>query len=138
MELLFDRGTVTPQKLDGEITRIAFRGEGKARFRLQHTGDVDGVPSEFWVEVSGMSDGHVDPLSELDGYRPGMTTLPRRYIGGVRRPALVDQVNGNEDVLYRRTLAHWIRVIPLEGEDRECCHPCAGYRVTMEAERVGP
>ena len=138
MEVLFNRGTSTPRKISGTLTRIAFHGEGEARFCLQHTRDDNGQPDELsWVDVSGMSDGRLEsPLTELDGIKPGMTTLPPRYIGMVRRPVLVDRVAGEVDVLYRRHIAEWLRVIPMDIKQGNggCCHPCAAYRVTMEAD----
>ena len=135
MEVLFNRGTITPRKVSGTIARIAFRGEGEARFVLQHTRDENGQPDELsWVEVSGLSDGSIDPLTEVEGWKPGMTTLPPRFLGSVRRPVLVDRVTGNADVLYRRHIADWLRVIPLDVKQGNggCCHPCGAYRVTMD------
>jgi hypothetical protein len=136
LEVLFNRGTSTPRKVSGNLARIAFHGEGEARFRLQHTRDAGGKPDELsWVDVSGMSDGLLgSPLDELEGIKPGMTTLPPRYIGAVRRPVLVDRVNGEADVLYRRHIAEWLRIIPLDVAQGNggCCHPCGAYRVTMD------
>ena len=46
------------------ISRISpFRGQGRARFRLMHTGSYNGKPAEFWAEVSAMSDARLaDPM----------------------------------------------------------------------------
>lgn len=154
MEVLFNRGTSTPRKISGTLTRIAFHGEGEARFVLQHTRDEDGKPDELsWVDVSGMSDGSIDQQDEVTGF--DYKGAPKRWLAYVRRPVLVDRVNGNVDVLYRRHIAEWLRVIPMEESgavmvryDRVtgktevqmkqgnggCCHPCGAYLVTMEAD----
>jgi len=131
VEVLFDHGRVVPQRVDAKLTRIVFCGEGEARFVLQHTRDLDGVPDEIsWVDVSPLSNGRTDPKAMLDGR------------GGVRGGALVDRVNGQLEVLYRRHIADWLRVVPWEGKQTNgnaCCHPCGAYRVTMEkANDVGP
>lgn len=134
MEILFEHGTSTPRKVDGKITRIAFAGEGEARFRLQHTRDLDGTPDSLsWCDVSAMSNGRVDPLTMVDGLN---VKDPRRTLGSVRGGTLVDRVNGELEVLYRRHIADWLRVIPYDDnplvtelpEDA----PERGYRVTME------
>jgi len=150
LEVLFNHGTSTPRKISGTIARIAFRGEGEARFVLQHTRDEDGKPDELsWVDVSGLSDGSVDQLNQV----VGLEGTAIRWLAHVRQPVLVDRVNGNIDVLYRRSLAEWLRVIPMEESksvmvrydpvadktevrmkqgNGGCCHPCGAYRVTMD------
>ena len=133
MEVLFNHGTVVPRRVDNKITRIAFRGEGEARFLLQHTRDLDGVPDEVsWCDVSAMSNGRVDPRTTVDGLSENGRTL-----GSVRGGTLIDRVQGELEVFYRRHIADWLRVVPWEGKQGNggCCHPCASYRVTMEKAR---
>lgn len=147
MEVLFDHGTVIPRRVDSKVTRIVFSGTGEARFVLQHTRDLDGVPDEVsWVDVSAWSNGRIDP-KVFEG---------RTGVISVRGGTLVDRVNGEVEVLYRRHIADWLRVVPLEQDkalvmsrdpatgktrigmrqgDGECCNPCGSYRVTMEKAR---
>ena len=134
MDVLFDHGTVTPQRLHGKAARIAFNGRGQARFRLQHTRDLDGTPDQLsWCEVSALSNGRVDPARTID---------PR---SAMVRGLLVDRVDGEAEVIYRRHIADWLRVVPFDGGSEPielrtppacpCCLGCAGYRVTMEPVR---
>jgi len=126
MNVLFDRGTVTPQPVPGKAARIVFRGQGAARFRLQHTRDLDGVPDELsWCEVSNLSNGRVvDPVTLVD-----------KVAGTVRGGFLVDQVEGDAEVIYRRHIADWLRVLPFEDSDEASEQDCAGYVVEVEAMR---
>jgi hypothetical protein len=86
-------------------------------------------PNAFaWYEVSAMSDATLaDPRDALD--RDGVTVL-----GGV----LVDIIDGDHEVLYRRYSADWLRVVPLDdhvGEiegNLENFTACLGYEVSIE------
>jgi hypothetical protein len=68
------------------------------------------------------------PLGALNA-RDGVTVL-----GGV----LVDVVDGDLEVLYRRHSADWLRVVPLDGaigdfeDDPENLDACAKYEITIE------
>jgi hypothetical protein len=46
-----------PHRINSNV-RVSFRGAGRARFRLQHTGTRDGKPDPLgWCEVSAVSNG---------------------------------------------------------------------------------
>jgi hypothetical protein len=123
MDVLFDHGTVTPQPVSGKAVRIVFRGEGLARFRLQHTRDVNGAPDDLcWCEVSNLSNGRADPEKLHD-----------KVNGTIRGGLLVDQIEGDVDVIYRRHIADWLRVIPLEEPDQKSEQDAIPYVVTVEA-----
>jgi hypothetical protein len=125
MHVLFDHGTVTPQPVTGKAARIVFRGEGSARFRLQHTYDRGGVPDDLcWCEVSNLSNGRHDPDKLVD-----------KVAGTVRGGFLVDKVEGEAEFLYRRHIADWLRVVPFEDEDEASEQECGGYVVSMESVR---
>jgi|GEM_PF-2464554 len=117
---LFPRGRVTlgeAKRLDGDVV-ISFRGQGRARFRLQHTRDEHGKPWEFgWCDVSAVSNAIRDPrLSIRDQSVPG----------GV----LVDYVDGNRDVPYRRHRAAWLRIVPFD-DDVATRRQCARYSLQL-------
>jgi hypothetical protein len=122
-----ERGRIS-HRISGD-TRIRFRGSGRARFRQQHTGTYDGGPdSLMWCEVSAMSDARLaDPRDALDS--DGVTV-----IGG----ALVDVVDGDTDVLYRRHSADFVRVVPLDAADGEIesdpenFTACLKYEIAIE------
>jgi hypothetical protein len=66
-------------------------------------------------------------------------TRPRRSTcstGRVRRGVLVDLVDGDLDVLYRRHSADFIRIVPLDdhtGEyDAENLEACMRYKIAIE------
>jgi len=125
MDVLYDHGTITPQPVKAGTARIVFRGEGAARFRLQHTRDLDGVPDDLsWCDVSNLSNGRVDP-----------TNLYDRVNGTVRGGFLVDHVEGDAEVIYRRHIADWIRVLPFEAQEDPTERECVPYVVSMEAMR---
>lgn len=125
MNVLFDHGSVTPQPVTGKAVRITFRGEGAARFRLQHTRDLDGVPDDLsWCEVSNLSNGRVDPVDLVD-----------KVAGTVRGGFLVDRVEGNTEVIYRRHIADWLRVLPFEAQETASEHDCTPYVVSVEPMR---
>jgi hypothetical protein len=46
------------------------------------------------------------------------------------RGVLVDVVNEDLEVLYRRHPADWLRVVPLDAEDN--IERCAGYEIAIE------
>jgi hypothetical protein len=123
MDVLFDHGKVTPQPVTGKAARIIFRGQGLARFRLQHTRDVNGKPDDLcWCEVSNLSNGRADPEKLVD-----------KVNGTVRGGLLVDQIEGDVDVVYRRHIADWLRIVPLEEPDEKSEQQCIPYVVTVEA-----
>jgi hypothetical protein len=82
----------------------------------------------MWCEVSNLSNAALaNPTDALDS--DGVTV-----IGGV----LVDVVDGDLEVLYRRHSADWLRVVPLDGaigdfeDDPENLDACAKYEITIE------
>jgi hypothetical protein len=115
-----------PVRITGN-TRISFRGSGRARFRLQHAGSThDGEPDALsWCEVSAMSDARLaEPRDAVD------------RDGTVRGSVLLDVVNGDLEVLYRRYSADWLRVVPLDeadGElDEDALDACMKYEIRIE------
>jgi hypothetical protein len=123
--ILFDHGTIIPQPVTGRAARIVFRGEGAARFRLQHTRDLDGMPDELsWCDVSNLSNGRVDPVNLHD-----------KVNGTVLGGFLVDHVEGDVEVVYRRHIADWLRVLPFEARDDATEQDCIPYVVSVEAMR---
>jgi len=108
------------QRITGDA-RIAFRGAGPARFRLEHARDRNGEPDSLsWCEVSQASNGAAAPPT-AEGLGHG------RILNGV----LVDVVDGNTDVFYRRHNAGWLRVVPHDPDDAEETERCAAYSVTV-------
>ena len=112
------------QKITGAATKIVFRGAGKARFRLQHARDWHNAPDDLsWCEVSQVNNGALrDPVAVIDAYKI--------VAGGV----LVDMVEGDTTVIYRRHNAGWLRVVPFVGAANEenWSEQCAAYSITME------
>jgi hypothetical protein len=45
---------------------------------------------------------------------------------------LVDVVDGDIEVLYRRQNADWLRVVPLDEDDEDNIERCAGYEIKAE------
>jgi hypothetical protein len=79
--------------------------------------------------VSNVSNGALaSPLDALDAC-DGVTVL-----GGV----LVDIVDGDLEMLYRRHSADWLRVVPLDGalgdlqDDPDNLDACARYEISIE------
>jgi hypothetical protein len=109
-----------PHRITGDVC-IAFRGSGRARFRLQHTRDQDGAPDDLrWCEVSQLSNGALaNQADAIDG---------AQMVRGV----LVDFIKGDTEVLYRRHSADWLRVIPLDDEDADEIERCARYSITLK------
>jgi hypothetical protein len=115
-----------PHRISGNV-RISFRGSGRARFRLQHTGTYDGGPDQLaWCEVSAMSNAALtDPRDEVDD---------RGFVNDV----LVDVVDGDHEVLYRRHSADWLRVVPLDAatseieDDPDNFTACLKYEIEIE------
>lgn len=118
---LFAQGQSTPQRLpDAWIVPIRFNGEAKARFRLQHTADRNGEPDDLlWADVTRVSDAAQKPR---DSFNAGDHT-----ISGV----LVDWIEGEMTVFYRRFKAKWLRVIPHD-DDEEALAQCRAFSATME------
>jgi HK97 family phage major capsid protein len=112
-----------PVRITGNpFARIRFRGNGHAQFRLQHGADRNGQPDDLsWCDVSNLSNGRLaTPADAIDAHSMVM--------GGV----LVDVVNGDLDILYRRHTADWIRVVPLDEDDADNIERCAGYEIAIE------
>jgi hypothetical protein len=126
LEALYTAGKPTPARLKGGwILPISFTGEGRARFRLQHTRDRNGEPDDLaWADVTLVSDATRTPKAAING---GDST-----VSGV----LVDWVEGEQKVFYRRYRAEWIRVVPHDEEDEEALKQCAAFSVTMEFDNA--
>jgi hypothetical protein len=109
-----------PIRITGDV-RVAFRGSGRARFRLQHTADRDGEPDELsWCDVSNLSNRDLaDPADAIDA---------NGFVSGF----LVDVVDGDLDVLYRRHAANWLRAVPLDEDDAANTEACTRYAIAVE------
>jgi len=112
-----------PQKITTGTTRISFRGSGAARFRLQHTRDCNGQPDSLsWCDVSQASNGERDaPTEATHGH------------GAIHSGLLVDVVEGDIEVLYRRYNAAWLRVVAAFVEDADEVEKCSGYEIRVQA-----
>lgn len=121
-DILFAGGVSTPSRLRGGwIVPIEFHGEGRARFRLQHTREHNGQPDDLaWADVTRISDGTQQPKAAINA---GDST-----VGGV----LVDWIEGPTKVYYRRFRAEWIRVVPHDEADEEAVAQCGAFSVYME------
>ena len=109
-----------PIRLSGDVT-LSFRGQGKARFRVQHTGDLNGQPDEVaWCDVSLVSNGLVPREVAID--------LSECCVRGM----FIEQVNGNQDALYRWHSAGWLRVLPYD-DDVATRKSCERYAVRVRA-----
>ena len=99
-----------PQRIGGDV-RVRFRGEGPARFRLQHAGDLGGEPNELtWCDVS-----NVGPSDEVRN--------------GEIRSVLVGRIEGDTEVIYRHHTADWLRVVAEDEREEEACR-----QFTLEVE----
>ena len=111
------------QRITGDA-RISFRGAGPARFRLEHARDCNGEPDSLsWCEVSQASNGAVARPTE-EGLAHG-----RVLLNGV----LVDVIDGDTEVLYRRHNAGWLRVVAHDQDDEEEVKRCGAYTLTLSA-----
>jgi hypothetical protein len=125
-----------PHRISGDA-RISFRGSGCARFRLQHTGTRDGEPEALaWCEVSAMSNAALaDPRDAIETLDSGVI-VGRVFAGHVIGGVLVDVVDGDTDVIYRRHSADFLRITPLDTADGEIdddnLDACARYEITIE------
>ena len=101
-----------PQRIESSV-RISFRGEGPARFRLQHTGsDERGQPNELgWCDVSDIA-ARPDPA----------------VTHGMMRPMMVGTVRGDVELDYFRYRAEWLRVVPQEDDEDET-ERCQAYSI---------
>jgi len=126
LEALYSAGQSTPAKLKGGwIVPIRFEGEGRARFRLQHTRDRNGEPDDLaWADVTRISDGTQQPRAAINA--------DDSTVMGV----LVDWVEGDTKVFYRRFRADWIRVVPHDELDEEAVAQCGAFSVNMEYPNV--
>lgn len=104
-----------PTKINGDVC-IRFRGKGRARFRLQHAGGNDEPEEILWCDVSAMSDRRVKPEEMVKDHF-------------VRRGVLVDVIEGETAIQYRRHAANWLRVVPLDETEEQ---QCKRYSVTLE------
>ena len=96
-----------PYRIEGDV-RVSFRGQGKARFRLQHARDMNGQPDDLsWCDVSTLS-GREKPWAQH----------------GMEYTTLVDTVHGDVDLEYHRFKADWLRVVPHDDDEAE---PCSQY-----------
>lgn len=123
-----------PERIDGDVT-LKLTGSGKARFRFQHTRDCDGQPDSLsWSDVTVMSHRFLpDPESvvvseAIDKDRKG---------SGSVRGVVLDMVDGDVEIPYRRHTASWIRVVPFltyndPETDREVTESCSRYRISLE------
>ena len=104
-------------RIEGNVT-ISFRGCGRARFRIQHTRDLDGEPDAVtWCDVSQICNADVaDPMTAV-----GSDSMV---------PLLVDTIDSDHDVRYRRYKADWLRVLPLD-DDEAAIEACARYAITI-------
>lgn len=103
-------------RIDGDVV-ISFRGAGPARFRVQHTRDADGAPDDLaWCDCSMMSNADIEPK---DAVEDGMVAV------------LVDAIDGDRDIRYRRFKADWLRVLAHDDEDETEREACARYAVTI-------
>jgi hypothetical protein len=50
--------------------------------------------------------------------------------GMVRGGVLVDFVNGDREVLYRRHSADWVRIVPLDEDDVNKIERCTAYEIS--------
>lgn len=103
-----------PERIRGDV-RISFRGSGPARFRVQHAKDGnDGRPDDLsWCDISSLSS------------RPDVEVTSGQFF-----PPLVDAINGDADLIYRRHVADWLRVVPLD-ETAEGIQQCSTYRLEL-------
>jgi hypothetical protein len=64
------------------------------------------------------------------------TIVGRAFAGHVRDGILVDVIDGDRDVFYRRYSADWLRVLPLDdaiGEiDEDNLDACMQYQIAIE------
>jgi hypothetical protein len=103
--------------IDGDGV-ISFRGCGSARFRIQHTRDDHGQPDELsWCDCSAMSDASIEPQAAIN------------KDGGVA--LLVDAIDGDRDIRYRRFKGDWLRVLPSDDEDEDACKRCEAYAIAI-------
>ena len=115
-----------PTHIDGDVV-IQFRGEGLARFRVQHARDAGGMPDDLsWCDVSAISNRNIQPEKMV-------VIDDRKTRGSTVRGWLVDQVNGDIDVGYRRHLASWLRVLPFEDDNDEELKRCQAYSISIRA-----
>lgn len=119
---LFASGEPQAQRIpDAWIVPIRFSGQGRARFRLQHTADRHGQPDDLlWADVTSVCDARQRPRDALN--------TGDHTIGGV----LVDWIEGEAIVFYRRFRAKWLRVVPHDEGDDEALALCRAYTVNME------
>lgn len=114
-----------PARITSDVV-IQFRGDGPARFRIQHARDDGGVPDDIsWCDVSGISNRKLsDPHAVLiDHDEKKMSAV---------RTMLVEQIDGDHEAVYRRHSAGWIRVIPFDDDDPKGLEQCQAYTITLK------
>jgi hypothetical protein len=108
-----------PIRISGEMLTISFRGQGPVRFRVQHAGDEHGEPDELsWCDVSMISNANIDPEAAI-GRDHNVSVL-------------VDQINGDRDIHYRRHRASWMRILANEDQDEEARNRCRHYKIAIK------
>lgn len=113
-----------PVAINSDVT-IQFRGEGLARFRLQHACDDSGVPDELsWCDVSAICNRNI-PADRV------VFKDDSEVRGETVRGWMVGEINGNFETTYRRHKARWLRVIPSEDDNEEERTRCQAYSISI-------
>ena len=103
--------------IDGDAV-ISFRGSGSARFRIQHMRDDHGEPNALgWCDCSAMRDASIDQQAAI--HKDGSVAV------------LVDHIDGDRDVRYRRCKASWLRVLPIDDDDEAAREQCERYEIAI-------
>lgn len=118
-------GLGVPAAIDSDVV-IQFRGEGVARFRVQHARDAGGMPDDLsWCDVTSISNRNVEPERMI-------VVDDRTMRGATVRGWLVGEVNGDFDAVYRRHNAGWLRVLPLDDDDEKEWTKCQAYTISIQ------
>lgn len=116
-----------PFRIDSDA-EITFSGEGKASFRIQHARDQDGVPDPLsWCEASALSNAAFDQGRVIKNEDGPTEKHPARSVRGT----LIDEIDGETVVTYRRFTAHWLRVLPRDDQDKEGLERCKAYSISI-------
>jgi hypothetical protein len=111
-----DAGIGQPVHITGDM-RVRFAGAGRARFRLQHAADRNGAPDDLsWTDVtlvSGLNPERAFNVKDLSV-----------------RGFLVEWIEDQAEIFYRRHTASWLRVVPFD-DDKEAVRQCKSFRVSM-------
>jgi hypothetical protein len=113
-----------PVAIRGDVV-IQFRGQGLARFRVQHARDEGGAPDELsWCDVTAISNRNVSPDDVV-------LVDHKEERGATVRGWLVEVINGDYDATYRRHSADWIRILPLEDDNEKELEACLAYSISI-------